>query len=103
MVNIVIYLKSSHNPQELVKHLLAEKLIASASIDENNVFYKMEQGELLKEIYNVITAATKSLLFDDIVKAVEGKIGEETPISSIPIVGFNKIYTDTIRESTLAR
>jgi hypothetical protein len=41
MVNVIIYLKKEHNPKELVKFLLTEKLIAPASIDENNISYEL--------------------------------------------------------------
>ncbi len=101
MVNIIIYLKKGHDAKELVKFLLSEKLIASASIDDNNVSYKFENGVFLEEVYTVITSQSKSLLFTDIVKAVESRIGEETPINSIPIVSTNKIFDDNIRSKTI--
>ena len=44
MVNIVIYLKQEFDAMELVKSLLTEKLVASASIDINNASYKMENN-----------------------------------------------------------
>jgi hypothetical protein len=101
MVNIIIYLEKRHNTKNIIKLLLEEKLIASGSIDENNVFYKLENGSVSEIVYNVITAQSKSLLFNDIVKLVEGIIGEETPINSIPIIGSNKIFDNTIRSKTI--
>jgi len=101
MVNVIIYLKKHHNEKELVKYLLTEKLIASASIDENNILYKLENGTVYEDAYNVITSQSKSLLFTEIVKAVENKIGEETPINSIPIVSSNKMFDDAIRTKTI--
>jgi uncharacterized protein involved in tolerance to divalent cations len=101
MINIVIYLKKQHNAKELVKHLLTEKLIASASIDENNISYRMEANAVVEEVNNVITAQSKSLLFTEILKAVRYKIGEEVPINSTPIVGVNRIFDEIIRSSTL--
>ena len=101
MVNIIIYLKKEHNAKELVKFLLSEKLIASASIDENNISYKLENSSISEEVFSVITAQSKSLLFSEIVKAVEAKIGEDTPIISTPIVASNKIFDDTVRAKTI--
>jgi len=101
MVNIIIYLEKKHQVKEIVKILLEEKLIASASIDENNVFYKLENDCVSEIVYNVITAQSKSLLFNDIVKHVEELIGEETPINSIPIIGSNKYFDNTIRSKTI--
>ncbi len=101
MVNVIIYLKREHNAKELVKFLLSEKLIASASIDENNISYKLEDGNFSEVIYSVITSQSKTLLFNEIVKAVESKTGEETPINSTPIVASNKIFNDAIKTKTI--
>lgn len=101
MVNVIIYLKKEHDAKEVVKFLLEEKLIASASIDENNVSYKLENGELLEDVYSVITSQSKSLLFKEIVKALEAKTGQDTPIISTPIVASNRIFDDTIRDKTM--
>ncbi len=101
MVNIIIYLKKQESAKELVKFLLEEKLIASATIDENNISYKLENNTFSEEMYSVITAQSKSLLFNEIVKAVEAKTGEDTPINSTPIVGSNRIFDDAIRSKTI--
>ncbi|MBK9319235.1 MAG: hypothetical protein IPM91_10665 [Bacteroidetes bacterium] len=84
MVNIIIYLKKTYNAKEVVRELLAEKLIASASIDENNISYKMENGVLIEELSSVITAQSKSLLFSEIAKSLQNMFGEEIPIISSP-------------------
>ncbi len=101
MVNVVIYLKKGHEAQALVRHLLEEKLIASASIDINNVSYKLENSTITEEVYTVVTAQSKSLLFNDIVKAVEAKMGADTPIVSTPIVASNNEFDKTIRNKTM--
>ncbi len=101
MVNIIIYLKKQESAKELVKFLLEEKLIASATIDENNISYKLENGAFSEEIFSVITAQSKSLLFIDIVKAVETKTGEDTLINSTPIVGSNRVFDNTITSKTI--
>ena len=101
MVNIIIYLKKEHKAKELVKFLLSEKLIAAASIDENNISYKLDKGMFSEEVFSVITAQSKSLLFTEIVKAVESKLGEQTPINSTPIVGSNKTFDDAIKTKTV--
>ncbi|MBK8845507.1 MAG: divalent cation tolerance protein CutA [Bacteroidetes bacterium] len=102
MVNIIIYLNKNDSAMELVKFLLEEKLIASATIDENNISYKLENKVFSEEIFTVITAQTKSLLFSDIVKAVETKAGKNISIISTPIVGSNGIFDDTVRTKTIA-
>lgn len=101
MINVIIYLKKQHNSKELVKYLLREKLISSASIDENNISYKLVDLNFVEEVNNVITAQSKSLLFTEILKAVRKKIGEEVPINSTPIVGVNRIFDEIIRTNTL--
>lgn len=102
MVNVIIYLKKEHNAIEFVKFLLVEKLVASASIDENNISYKQMEGKLYEDVYTVITAQTKSLLFNEIVKLVEDRIGDEIPIISTPIVASNRIFDDNIKSKTIA-
>lgn len=102
MVNVVIYLKKHHDVNTLVNHLLVEKLIATASIDENNVMYKIEDGVLKEELYTVVTSQSKALLFNQIVIEVENIIGEETPIHSTPIVAINKVFDESIRSKTLS-
>jgi len=100
MVNVIIYVKKEFQAEELVKFLLSEKLIASASIDENNTSYKMADGNFQKEVFSVITAKSKALLLKNIIKAVEERINVEVLINSIPIVGSNKFFDDLIIENT---
>jgi uncharacterized protein involved in tolerance to divalent cations len=101
MINITIYLKKRHNARDLVKYLLLKKLISSASIDENNISYRLVDSVLVEDVNNIITAQSKSLLFTEILKAVRKNIGEEVPINSTPIVGVNRIFDEIIRTNTL--
>jgi uncharacterized protein involved in tolerance to divalent cations len=97
MINVTIYLKKEHNPTELIQFLLKEKLIASASIDKNNISYNLREEIFSQEEYDVITALSKASLFNAIVAAVETKIGAETPINSTPIVGSNRLFDHTVK------
>lgn len=101
MVNVIIYLKKEFKAEELVSFLLTERLIATASIDENNISYKIHNDHLDKEVYSVITAKTKAVLLNTIIKAVEEKIGVDVLINSTPIVGSNKIFDELVRENTI--
>ena len=101
MINVIIYLKKELNPHDLVKFLLEEKLIAFASIDMDNKTYLMKNGALLEEIHNVITAHTKALLLNNIIEALEGKIGESIVINSVPIVGTSSIFNEMVESKTI--
>ena len=101
MVNIIIYLEKGQDAKNLVKYLLSEKLIASASIDENNISYELENNTFSEKVYSVITAQSKTLLFNDVVNAVTEKIGFELPINSIPIVASNKLFDTKIKSKTI--
>lgn len=101
MVNVVIYLKKKFNAEELVTFLLSKKLIATASIDENNNSYIMQNGLLHKELYSVITAKTKSLLVHSIIEEVEKRTDGEVLINSTPIVGTNKFFDDLVKQNTM--
>ena len=101
MVNVIIYLDKKNNAEQLVKQLLYAKLIASAVIDVDNTSYTINDGVFSKKVFNVITAKSKSLLINQIVKAVEEEIGEEVMIISTPIVGSNSSFDDLVKQNTL--
>lgn len=101
MVNTMIYLEQQHNAKELVEQLLTMKLIASASIDENNVSYRWIDDKMQEVIHTVITVQTKSLLFKDIKKVIDEKYGAIIPMNSIPIVASNTVFDESILDKTL--
>jgi len=102
MVNVIIYLNNELSASELVKQLLSEQLISSASIDKENVSYKIIDGEFSKSIYSVITAQSKALLFNKIVQTVESRFGSDVLINSTPIVGSNEAFNESVRTHTLS-
>ena len=101
MVNIIIYLKKEHNAEKLIRFLLTEKLIATASIDEDNISYHYEENELRENIHSVITAQSKALLFNKIVETIEIRFSEKIPIYSIPIIGSNNSFNELINNRTI--
>lgn len=101
MVNLVIYLKKDYDPVGLVERLLSAQLVASASIDQNNESFTLQDGTLSKEVYNVITAQTKSLLFTEITKVIEAEFGPDVPVNATPIVASNRIFDELLRSRTL--
>jgi uncharacterized protein involved in tolerance to divalent cations len=101
MINVIIYLKENQQATELIIHLLKKKLIASASIDQNNVSYKMKEGVLIEEVYTVVTAQSKSLLLNQIINEVEEQVGASISINATPIVGLNKTFSESIQLTTL--
>jgi len=101
MINVIIYLKKEHNSEKLVELLLSKKLIASASIDVDNVSYRIKDEVVVKEIFNVITAQSKALLFNSIVQLADNVIGESIAISSTPILGANGFFNETVRSKTI--
>jgi len=101
MINIVIYLRNEQNPVHLVEKLLRKKLIANATIDENNESYTIHNDALIKETYSVITAKTKSLLFTQITEYIESELGPNILINSIPIVASNKMFNNLIQSKII--
>jgi hypothetical protein len=93
-------LRTEHDPKKMVELLLSEGLIATASIDMNNISYKMKNGIICEEEYNVITAQTKALLFSAIVEVAEREIGESISINSVPIVGANGFFNESVARLT---
>lgn len=101
MVNVIIYLDKRYNGEDIVRSLLLQKLIATAVIDTNNKSYTMEDGELCIKTYNVITAQSKSLLINNIIRAVNEIVDDEVFINSTPIVGSNKNFDELIKQNTI--
>lgn len=101
MVNIIIYLKKEHNAEKLIRFLLTEKLIATASIDEDNISYNLENNEFRENIHSVITAQSKSMLFNRIVETIEKTYSEKIPIYAIPIISSNNSFNELINNRTI--
>lgn len=101
MVNIIIYLQKEIEPQKLVFDLLKNKLIANASIDINNVSYRIENEAIVKNENTVITAQTKAMLFSLIEKFINEHYGENVIIYSLPITQANESFGTLIRTKTL--
>jgi uncharacterized protein involved in tolerance to divalent cations len=100
MINLVIYLDRLNEAKDLVTLLLKEGLIANASIDHDNVSYRMQDGELQKTVNSVITAQTRSMLFLGITKLIEEHYGEHVPVYSMPITQANASFDQLIRDHT---
>jgi hypothetical protein len=97
MITVTIYLRKEIEPLPLIQHLLEQELIIAASVDTNNLAYKIVDKKLISENNNVITAQTKALLFGEIADSVEQFIGEQTTIIANPIVFSNKFFENSIR------
>ncbi len=101
MINVIIYLNENHDAKALVKDLLAERLIAKATVDFQNVSHVIENDEIKERIYNVITVQTKSLLFKEICNIVEERYGTQTLINALPIIGSNNYFNEVIANNTI--
>jgi uncharacterized protein involved in tolerance to divalent cations len=100
MVNIIVYLDNKSNPQKFVDYVLKERLAASASIDIDNSYFVLVEGEIVKTEHAVITLQTKALLFNSVVDYVISMYGDDTPVFSVPITQTNKYFDQFIRENT---
>jgi len=78
-----------------------KRKINSVSVDLNNVSHTLERNEIIENVFNVITAQSKSLLFNEIVDFVEKRFEEKIPINSIPIIGSNRVFNEIIFNKTL--
>jgi uncharacterized protein involved in tolerance to divalent cations len=101
MVNVLIYLNSQTNPEELVELLLKSKLIAKATIDTDNESFELYNGEIITRKYSIVTIQTKSLLFTQIVKLVEENYSANIPIYSLPITQSNHWFDEFVRKQTV--
>lgn len=101
MVTVIIYLDENEHAEELVKGLLKSGLAASASIDSDNSYYEINDGDVNKTTHTVITAQTKALLFSKIELFVINTIGNEVPMFSLPITQTNQFFDKYIRERTM--
>jgi len=101
MVTVIIYLDNTHSAKEFVNILLSKGLIANASIDSNNVSYRMENSEIIENLNSVITVQAKSLLFSKVDKFIKEKYGSHVPIFSLPITQASESFDTMIRGNTL--
>lgn len=101
MVNVLIYLNSQKDAMHLVELLLHEKLIAKATIDEDNKSFELNNGNVEIKTYNIVTIQTKSMLFSKISKIVEKEFSPETPIYSLPITQSNSWFDEFVRRQTV--
>jgi uncharacterized protein involved in tolerance to divalent cations len=97
MVNITLYLSTETDAEQIALGLLKEKLVAHASIAEDNNSYVFD-GEIKKERNYVVTAQTKSLLFSAIEDYIKQNCSEDIRIFSMPITQCNKAFYDYILE-----
>lgn len=100
MINLIIYLDKKHDATRLVNLLLQEELVANASIDIDNISYRVENNQIVQSTNNVITAQTKALLFSLIEKLIKEKYGDDTSIYSLPITQANYYFDMFIRSNT---
>jgi uncharacterized protein involved in tolerance to divalent cations len=103
MVNVLIYLNSQTNPEELVELLLKSKLIAKATIDNDNESFELNNGEIITRKYSIVTIQTKSLLFTQIVSLVEENYSANIPIYSLPITQSNHWFDEFVRTQTVKK
>lgn len=100
MINVSIYVNSQDDAEMIVKDLMEARLFAHASIDKDNSSYSMENGAVVRQVNYVITGQTKGLLFNEIVKYIEGLGMNNIRIFSIPITQCNEAFSEIIRSNT---
>lgn len=100
MINLIIYLDKKHDATQLVNLLLKEEFVANASVDVDNVSFRIENNQVVQSTNNVITAQTKALLFSWIEKLIKEKYGEDTFMYSLPITQANPSFDALIRINT---
>jgi uncharacterized protein involved in tolerance to divalent cations len=100
MINVIIYLDKINEAKNLVDMLLTEELIANASIDSDNVSYRIEDNQIVTSVNYVITAQTKSLLFSMIDRFISERYGHHVPIYATPIIQANESFDTLIRSNT---
>lgn len=100
MINVFIYLNSEQLAEKIARELVIEKLVANASIDIDNNYFELIEGEIDKRVHVVVTVQTKSLLFNQLIDFVEKKYGNEIPIYASPLISANNFFDKFIRENT---
>ncbi|MBK9671936.1 MAG: divalent cation tolerance protein CutA [Bacteroidetes bacterium] len=100
MITVYIYLDSEENAGKLVKGLIANDLLAHASIDIDNRSFSKIDGELFQQTNVVITGQTKALLFTPILEYISREGYENTKVYSLPITQCNGNFSEIIRQNT---
>lgn len=87
MILVHVFLDSVEEANELADLLLLERLILTATIHENTVRKKLEDGKIVSKNQVLLLGKSKSLLFKDIEETIKKKYGDDLPsLYSMPIV-----------------
>lgn len=100
MVNVHIYVNNKRNAKALVMQLLDKRLVAHASIDQDNASFTRRGDEIIQEVNYVITGQTKALLFNELVQVVDTFTNGSAKIYSLPITQCNIPFEVLIRDTT---
>jgi hypothetical protein len=82
---------------EIVHEMLRVGLVANASIDRDNVNYRMDGYNLLVSRHNVITVQTKALLFKEVELFLHARYGHAVSMYALPITQSNEAFDEFIR------
>lgn len=101
MITAYIHLEDQSKAKEIAKELLINKLAAEVSIDFDNHVFKLNDNDAMEEtVTTLITAYTKAILFEDIIKFVYDNFGNNMTIYSVPITQGNITLSEKIRNKT---
>ncbi|MGE0568275.1 MAG: hypothetical protein AB7O73_10030 [Bacteroidia bacterium] len=101
MITAYIHLEDQSKAKEIAKELLINKLAAEVSIDFDNHVFKLNDHDTMEEtVTTLITAYTKAILFEDIIKFVYDNFGNNMTIYSVPITQGNITLSEKIRNKT---
>lgn len=100
MINLHIALPNEKDARNMARDLLKEKLVSRLSIDYQNHVFELKDDEVVESVICLITAQTKALLFNEIVRFIHTKYGDDVPVYSVPITQSFEAFTKQIREKT---
>ena len=100
MITVYIYLDSEENAGKLVKDLIANDLLAHASIDIDNRSFSKIDGKIFQQTNVVIPGQTKALLFTPILEYISRERYQNTKVYSQPITQCNGNFSEIIRQNT---
>lgn len=84
MIDVYIYLDKTIVYEEFVEQILKENHAAKCSIDIDNSYYELINGELVKKVHVVVTAQINVILFQTLSEFVENYYGKNVSIFSSP-------------------
>ncbi|MDX2196077.1 MAG: hypothetical protein NW207_06640 [Cytophagales bacterium] len=99
MITATIYIHGQYDPEDVIKLLIREQLIAFATHDLGITVYRNENGQMKTDNVNVIYVKTSALMYNHLIEHLDTFYPEQYYLFSTPIVDFSDSVKSVVSEN----